>query len=127
MHCAELPKLADLVGIVAAQKNTSLSSIEWGYPDTDAEHDEWLLACIGRAEEKSAKIAAALGVRILGVASFSESLEDPEGSGYRNFPTLSDRPDGMRRMSSEDLGLEVSHTKTLYVTVQVNYLVSGRG
>lgn len=126
VHCADLSKLADLVGIITAQKNTALNAIEWGYPDTDAEHDDWLVACIARVNEKSAKIAVALGIRILGVATFSEALTDPEGPGYRNFPTLSDRPARMQRMSGEDLGLEISHTKTLYVTVQVNYLVSGR-
>ena len=128
VHCADLSTLADLVGIVTAQKNTSLTAIEWGYPDTEAEHDDWLAACIARVNEKAGNIAAALGVRILGIASFSEALVDPEGPEYRNFLTLSDNPQRMRRerMSGEDLGLEVSHTKTLFVTVQVNYLVSGR-
>lgn len=127
VHCTDLSKMADLVGIIAAQKNTALTSIEWGYPDTSAEHDDWLLACIGRVNEKSTKIAAALGVRILGVAAFSESLEDPEARHHR-VPTLGAGSGMMRRerMSSEDLGLEISHTKTLFITVQVNYLVSGR-
>ena len=127
VHCADLSKLADLVGIVTAQKNTSLTSIDWGYPDTDAAHDDWLLACIARVNEKADKIAAALGVRILGVASFSETLMDPEAR-HHQIPTLGGSPGMVRRerMSGEDLGLEVSHAKTLYAAVQVNYLVSGR-
>lgn len=127
VHCADLAKLADLVGIVSAQKNTSLTSLDWGYPDTDAEHDDWLLDCIGRVNEKSAKIAAALGVRILGVASFSETLTDPE-SQYHHIPTLGAGTVAMRRerMSGEDLGLEISHTKTVQVSIKVDYLVSGR-
>ncbi len=127
VHCADLTTLADLVGIVAAQKNTSLTSVEWGYPDTDAEHDDWLLACIARVNEKSAKIAAALSVRILGIAAFSETLADPEAR-RSGVPAPGGEPAMMRarQMTSADLGMEVSHTKTLYVTVQVNYLVSGR-
>lgn len=126
VHCADLTKLADLVGIITAQKNTALNAIEWGYPDTEAEHDDWLVACIGRVNAKSAKIAAALGIRILGVATFSELLEDPEAPKPRRAAASSEGAAFMRRMSSEDLGLEISHTKTLYVTVQVNYLVSER-
>ena len=30
------------------------------------------------------------------------------------------------RVTSEDLGLEISHTRTLFVTVKVDFLVSGR-
>ena len=125
VHCADLSTLADLVGIVAAQKNTALTSIEWGYPDDDAAHDDWLLACIVRVNEKSAKIAAALGVRVLGVQAFSESLADPEAK-YLAIPTLSGAPAGMRRsrMSGEDLGMEVSHAKTVCVSVEVHYLIS---
>lgn len=32
----------------------------------------------------------------------------------------------VRQMTSEDLGLEVSHTKTVQVSVKVDYLVSER-
>ena len=127
VHCADLSKLADLVGIVAAQKNTFLTSIDWGYPDTDAEHDGWLLSCIARVNEKADKIAAALGVRVLGVARFSETIMDPEAKHAKPVPG----GEGfvmMRssRMAGEDLGLEISHTKTMQVSVKVEYLVSGR-
>ncbi|MGI4790274.1 MAG: SIMPL domain-containing protein [Janthinobacterium lividum] len=122
VHCADLSKFADLIGIVTAQKNTSLTAIEWDYPDDTDLRDAWLLDCIARVNEKSAKIAAALGVRLLGVHTFSEEITDPEGQHF----TLSDAPAGIRRsrMLGEDLGMEVSHTKTLYITVGVQYLIS---
>lgn len=125
VHCAELSRLADYIGVITAQKSAALNTIEWGYPDDDALHDSWLLACIARVNEKAAQIAAALGVQITGVHSFSETLQDPESRPQR-VPTLGAEPAGMRRrMTSEDLGLEVSHTKALYVSVTVEYLVSG--
>ena len=127
VHCADLTKLADVVGIVTSQKNTTLNGIAWGYPDDDALHDDWLASCISRVNDKSAKIAAALGVRIVGVAAFSEAIEDPE-AGYQIGMLGSEGPAMRRsRVTSEDLGLEISHTKTLFVTVKVDYLVSGRG
>ena len=125
IHCTDLTKLADLVGIVAAQKNTTLNGTTWGYPDDDTLHDDWLVSCIARLNEKSARIAAALGVHIVGIASFSETIEDGE-LGYLGA-TLSEGS-GMRRsrMTSEDLGLEITRTKTVFVSVKADFLVSGR-
>ena len=127
IRCADLSKMADLVGIIAAQKNTSLTSIDWGYPDGDAEHDAWLSACIARVNDKAAKIAAALGVRILGVAAFSETLSDPEAKHSKPAPSgegymMMRSP----RMAGDDLGLEISHTKTMQVSIKVDFLVSRR-
>ncbi len=125
VHCADLAKLADYVGVIAAQKNAALNEIDWGYPDDEAQHDAWLVTCIARVREKSAQIAAALGVQTTGVHTFSESLQDMEDRQQR-APTLSDAPGMHRRsrMTGEDLGMEVSHIKTVYVTVAVEYLVS---
>lgn len=124
VHCADLAKLANYVGVIAAQKNAALNGIEWGYPDGEALHDAWLVACIARVNAKSAQIAAALGVQTTGVHTFSETLQDMEDRQQR-VPTLGTEPAELRRrMTSEDLGLEVSHTKTVYITVAVEYLVS---
>ena len=125
IHCADLSRLADIIGIIAGQKNVALNTLAWGYPDDEALRDTWLLACIARVSEKSAKIAAALGVRVLGVHTFSETLEDPEAKHPRPAPRGAEPVGMMRRMTSEDLGLEVSHTKTVHITVRVEYLVSG--
>ena len=128
IHCADLSKLADLVGIVTAQKNTTLNGTTWGYPDDDTLHDDWLMSCIARVNEKSAKIAAALGVHIVGIAAFSEALEDPEAARPRRGAASDDGSVMMRaaRVTSEELGLEISHTKTVFVTVKADFLVSGR-
>ena len=128
VHCADLPLLPSVVGIITAQKNTKLSLLEWGYPDTDARRDDWLLACIARVNQKADKIAAALGVRILGVAAFTEKRDDPEYSKRARPDPPDERMMYMRRVDSgsEDLGMDVSHTKTVQVSVKVDYLVSGR-
>ncbi len=126
LHCAELGKLADYVGVIASQKNASLTTLDWGYPTDDAQADQWLLDRIGRVNDKAAKIAAALGVKLLGVHMFTENLLDPEAK--RPTPSGGDdreRASAMHRMTGPDLGLEVSHTKTITVSVEAQFLVSG--
>ena len=76
--CSELDKLADLLGIVTAQKNTTLSSIAWHYSVDDefsdnGLRDQWLDACLRRAQAKAARIAQGLGVKLLGVHHFTET------------------------------------------------------
>lgn len=126
VHCADLKTLGDLLGIVTAQKGATMNAIEWGYPHGDAQKDEWLLECVGRANQKAARIADALGVRVLGVHSFSEQNDD-NGRPHRTAA-----PDGAmmerrsRAMTGEDLGMEISHTKMVQVSVEVEYLISAR-
>ena len=127
LHCADLTKLADLLGIITGQKNARLTVIEWGYPDDDCLKDEWLAACIARANAKAAQIASSLNVRLLGVYAFTEKYLDGEKP-----PRTTVAAEGMvmareraARVSSEELGLEISHTKTAHVSVEVEYLVSG--
>ena len=127
VRCADLKTLGDLLGIVTAQKSATLNLIEWGYPYGDAEKDAWLSEVVTRANAKATLIAGALGVRVLGVHSFSERGDD-EGRPHRT-PV----PEGSmmmerrsRTMTGEDLGMEISHTKTVQVSVEVEFLVSAR-
>lgn len=123
LHCADLARLADMLGVVTAQKNARLNGIEWGYPDDDGLRDRWLDECIARASAKAARIAGALGVRLLGVSAFSEKSAEPEAA-----PQMVGGGQSMMRraqVSGEELGLEVSHTRGVHVSVEVEFLVSG--
>lgn len=123
LRCADLARLADMLGVVTGQKSARLNGIEWGYPDDDGLDDRLLQECIVRANAKAALIAAALGVRLLGVSAFSETTPKPEAS-----PRMDDGERYMRRreqVSGEELGLEVSHSKTVQVSVEIEFLVSG--
>lgn len=127
LHCARLTMLADLLGIVTAQKNARLNFIEWGYPDDNSLKDQWLSQAVTRANEKAALVAARLGVRLLGVHRFSEKYVDEETprrttEDWQAQEVLRSRA---ARVSSEDLGLEISHTKKVQVIVEIEYLVSG--
>jgi len=127
LHCTDLAKLADLLGIVTGQKNARLNVIEWGYPDDDALKDQWLGECIARANARAARVASGLSVRLLGVHAFSEKYldgEKPNRTAVAEEGMVMAR--AMRsRVSPEELGLEISHTKVVHVSVEVEYLVSG--
>src|SRR5512142_2565445 len=73
----KLDQLADLLDILASQKNATLERIEWKYPD-EAAHEQALDAAIIKAKAKAAKIATAMGVKLLGVWDFSENVSDEE-------------------------------------------------
>ena len=127
LHCADLARLADLLGIVTAQKNARLTVIEWGYPDDDGLKDQWLGECIARANAKAARVAFGLNVRLLGVHAFAEKYGDNEkphqtAVAYDSMVMMRSRA---ARVSPEELGLEVSHTKTVHVSVEAEYLISG--
>ncbi len=116
-----------VLGAVTSQKNTTLRTIAWGYPD-DAENVRaaWLDDCIGRANEKAHRIAAGLGVTLRGVSAFSETSVDEE-EPQRSAHDLDALAFSRRRaapLTSEDLGLEVSHAKRVELRVTVGYHVS---
>ncbi len=129
LHCADLAQLADLLGIVTGQKNARLNIIEWGYPDDDGLKDRWLGECLTRANAKAALIAQGLGVRLLGVHAFSEKYldgEKPSRTAVAEEGMLMARA-RTARVSPEELGLEISHTKTVHISVEAEYLVSAYG
>lgn len=125
LRCTNLAQLADLLGIVTGQKNARLTFIEWGYPDNDALKDEWLGECMTRANAKAALIAAGLGVRLLGVHAFTEKYQDGETPNRTAVaPDAAFLRTRAARVSPEELGLEISHTKTVHVSVEIEYLIS---
>jgi len=127
LHCADLTQLVDLLGIVTGQKNARLNVIEWGYPDDDGLKDQWLGECIARANAKAALIAQGLAVRLLGVHTFSEKYldgEKPSRTAVAEEGMVMARA-ARSRVSPEELGLEISHSKTVHVSVEIEYLISG--
>ncbi len=127
LHCADLTRLADLLGIVTGQKNARLNVIEWGYPDDDGLKDGWLGECITRANAKAALVASGLGVRLLGVHAFTEKYLDGDAPHQTvvAYDAMVMARTRAARVSPEELGLEISHTKTVHVSVEIEYLVSG--
>src|SRR6266487_282 len=73
----KLDQLADLLDIIAEQKNATLERIEWKYPE-EAARERGLASAIAKGKAKAEKVAAAMGVKLLGVYDFIENLYDEE-------------------------------------------------
>jgi len=119
----KLDQLAGLLDILAEQKNASLERIEWRYPEDEA-RERGLQAAIAKGKTKAEKVAAAMGVKLLGVYDFMENTYDEERPpmpfqamevGMKSRAVMADQP---------SLNMDIQHSKTIHVTVDIWYRVS---
>ncbi len=119
----KLDQLPGLLDILAEQKNASLNRIEWKYPEDEA-RERGLDAAIVKGKAKAEKVAAAMGVKLLGVYDFMENTYDEERPpmpfqamemGMKSRAAMADQP---------SLNMEVQHSKTIHVNVDIWYRVS---
>jgi len=122
----KLEQLAELLDIIASQKHAILERIEWKYPE-EAAQERGLETTITKAKAKAEKVAAALGVKLLGVYDFMEGAFDEER------PPMPFRAEAMMmkpRAAVADepsLGMEIQHSKIVQVNVDIWYRVSEFG
>jgi uncharacterized protein YggE len=116
-------QLPGLLDILAEQKNASLNRIEWKYPEEEA-RDQALEAAIAKGKAKAEKVAAAMGVKLLGVYDFMENTFDEERPpmpyqamemSMKSRAVMADQP---------SLDMEIQHSKTVQVNVDLWYRVS---
>ena len=122
IRVAKLDQLADLLDIVASQKNAVLERIEWKYPEESA-RERGLESAITKGKAKAEKVAAALGVKLLGVYDFMEGTFDEE----RPIPFQAQAVMMKSRAAVADepsLGVDIQHSKTVQVNVDIWYRVS---
>jgi uncharacterized protein YggE len=119
----KLEQLAGLLDIIAEQKNASLERIEWKYPEDEA-RERGLESAIAKGKAKAEKVAAAMGVKLLGVYDFMENTYDEERPpmpyqamemSMKSRTAMADQP---------SLDMEVQHSKTINVNVDIWYRVS---
>ena len=119
----KLDQLPGLLDILAEQKNAALDRIEWKYPEDEA-RERGLDAAIVKGKAKAEKVAAAMGVKLLGVYDFMENTYDEERPpmpfqamemGMKSRAAMADQP---------SLNMEVQHSKTIHVNVDIWYRVS---
>ena len=119
----KLEQLADLLDIVAEQKNATLERIEWKYPEESA-HERGLESAITKGKEKAEKVAASLGVKLLGVYDFMENTFDEE----RPPMPFQAMEMGMKTRAAApaepSLNMDIQHSKTIQVNVDIWYRVS---
>ena len=125
IRCEKLDQIADLLDITASQKNATLERIEWKYPEESAqEHGLEFAIAIGKA--KAEKIAAAMGVKLLGVYDFMENTFDEERPP---MPFQAKKMMKSRAAMADEpsLGMEIQHSKTIHVNLEIWYRVSDFG
>ena len=126
LRCNQLERIPDLLSSVASQKNATLERVDWKYPD-DAAHEKGLEQALMKASAQASKVAAGLGVKLLGVYGFSEAVYDEEAP-YPMPLAASAQQSRMRAVGivpQADLGMDIQHSKNLRFTVDIEYRVSG--
>jgi uncharacterized protein YggE len=123
VQCEKLDQLADVLDIIASQKNGALERIEWKYPD-EAARERGLEAVLEKAKLKADKVARSLGVKLLGVYDLIENSFDEE----MPLPQFAAQaaPMKARGVVTAEPGLEMDilHSKTITVGVDIWYRVS---
>jgi len=118
----KLDQIPELIDIFAAQKNAAVERIDWKYPE-EAAYEAALEAAIARAKARAGKVAETMGVRLLGVYDFMENVYDQE-------PPMPFRQEaGLMKARMADsaepaLGMDIQHSKTVQVNVEIWYRVS---
>lgn len=118
----KLDQIAELLDIIGSQKNAILERIEWKYPEESAQ-ERGLEAAIIKGKAKAEKVAAVLGVKLLGVYDFMEGSFDEE----RPIPFHAQAVMMKSRAALADepsLGMDIQHSKTVQVNVDIWYRVS---
>lgn len=118
----KLDQLTGLLDIIAEQKNTSLDRIEWKYPEDEA-RERGLDSAIAKGKAKAERVAAAMGVRLLGVYDFMENTYDEERPPmpYQAMEMAKTRAAAAPEPS---LSMDVQHSKTIHVNVDIWYRIS---
>lgn len=121
IKCEKLDQLAELLDIVASQKNAALERIQWKYLE-EAGRERALEQAMEKAKSKAQKVAASLGVKLLGVYDFMENNFDEER------PPMPFQAMEMKARAASapepSLGMEIQHSKTITVNVDIWYRVS---
>ena len=123
VKCEKLDQLAEVLDIIASQKNATLERIDWKYPE-EAARERGLTAALEKAKSKADKVAKSLGVKLLGVYDLIENIYDEE----MPYPQFAAQAMPMRAMSKAapepSLGMDIQHSKTVHIGVDIWYRVS---
>jgi uncharacterized protein YggE len=127
IHNEKLDQLPGLLDIIASQKNATLERIEWKYPE-EAARERGLDAAITQAKNKANKVAAALGIRLLGVYDFIENAYDEERPVPMPMQAMMMKSRAAEMAAdTPSLDMDIQHSKTIHVNLEIWYRVSEFG
>jgi uncharacterized protein YggE len=123
IKCEKLDRLADIMDIITEQHNTTLEQIEWRYPE-EAARDRGLESAIAKGKAKAEKVAASLGVKLLGVYDFIENAFDEERPPMPYQAMEMGMAARAKTSAEPSLNMDIQHSKTVHVSVDIWYRVS---
>jgi uncharacterized protein YggE len=126
VRCEKLDQLPALLDIIASQKNATLERIEWKYPEESA-REHGLEVAIAQAKAKANKVAAALGVRLLGVYDLIENTYDEERPPMPFQAQAVMMKSRAEMADAPSLDMDIQHSKTIHVNLEIWYRVSEFG
>ncbi|HZM25130.1 MAG TPA: SIMPL domain-containing protein [Anaerolineales bacterium] len=127
IHNEKLDQLPGLLDIIASQKNATLERIEWKYPEESA-RERGLDAAITQAKSKANKVAATLGVRLLGVYDFIENAYDEERPVPMPMQAMMMKSRAAEMAAdAPSLDMDIQHSKTIHVNLEIWYRISEFG
>jgi uncharacterized protein YggE len=126
VRCQKLDQIAEILDIISSQKNARLETINWRYHE-EAIFERCLESAIAAAKAKAEKVAAALGVKLLGVYNFTENVMDNETPFLHRTRAMGVQSiaEGSPQRDDPSLGMDIQHSKTIQVNVEIEYRVSG--
>jgi uncharacterized protein YggE len=119
----KIEQLAGLLDILGEQKNATLERIEWKYPE-EAARDRGLESAIAKGKERAEKVAASLGVKLLGVYDFMENTFDEERPPMPFQAMEMSMKSRAAAPAEPSLNMDIQHSKTVHVNVDIWYRVS---
>ena len=122
VRCDVLDQIAELLDIITAQKNAVLERIEWKYPEEEA-RERGLDFALAKAKSKADKVAAALGVKLLGIYDFIENVYHEEAPMIFQPQAMLMKRSGAPAVEPS-LGMDVQHAKIININVEIWYRVS---
>jgi hypothetical protein len=113
---------------VDAHRGAEVLSIVWRYDVEPASRADWALQCIERANERSVKVASALGARITGVHAYHEAYVLPATSYPAAAPAdaVASKAKVSSRMSVSSggsFGASAASTERAGVEVTIQYRI----
>ena len=119
----KLDQLPGLLDIIGEQKNATLERIEWKYPE-EAAQERGLEAALTKGRGKADKVAASLGVKLLGVYDFLENTFDEERPPMPYQAMEAGMMKARGAAEPPSLNMDIQHSKTIHVNVEIWYRVS---
>ena len=115
--------LPSVLTTVASRNQAELTSLQWGFSKLKAETEELRREVIREALSKAKATADALGVTVLGVYNFDESVHAP---GRRSQSYGDDKGFRLRKSKGPppEIGFSLIHTETLQVSAKAEFRVS---